>query len=115
MKKLHGIHENFDKQNDVKVGSERGFGIIFAFVFLIIGLFPIIRGGELRLWGLGVSTILVALTFAFPSVLRPLNILWFRFGMVLHKIVNPLVMGFLFFFYSSTNRFYHAHNRQGPT
>ena len=92
-----GFHEDYDQRNDVNVGSERTFGIVFAVVFVLIGAFPLIGGHAPRLWALGVGVIFLIAAFAFPAALRPLHIVWYRFGMLLHKIVNPLVMGLLFF------------------
>ena len=92
-----GFHEDYGQRNDVNVGSERTFGIVFAVVFVLIGAFPLIGGHAPRLWALGVGVIFLIAAFAFSAALRPLNIMWYRFGMLLHKIVNPLVMGVLFF------------------
>lgn len=97
MAKFKGIHENFHQRDEVKAGSNRVFGIVFAVVFLVIGSFPIISGAELRVWALCVGAIFFMAALAFPAALRPLNIMWFRLGMLLHTIVNPLLMGFLFF------------------
>ena len=91
------MHENFHKRDEVKVGSERSFGITFAAIFLIIGSFPLISGDAPGVWALCIGIIFLIAAFAFPTALRPLNIVWFRFGMLLHKIVSPLVMGLLFF------------------
>ena len=91
------FHEDYGQRNDVNVGSERTFGIVFAVVFVLIGAFPLIGGHAPRLWALGVGVIFLIAAFAFPAALRPFNIVWYRFGMLLHKIVNPLVMGLLFF------------------
>jgi len=90
-------HEDFSREDTVKVGSEKGFGIVFAVVFTIIGLWPLIDGAPVRLWSLIVAGTFLILAFLFPQTLRPLNLVWFRFGLLLHKIVNPVVMGFLFF------------------
>jgi len=90
-------HEDFSREDTVKVGSEKGFGIVFAVVFAIIGLWPLIDGAPVRLWSLVVAGVFLILAFLLPQTLRPLNLVWFRFGLLLHKIVNPLVMGFLFF------------------
>jgi hypothetical protein len=79
------------------MGSERSFGLVFAAVFLIVGLWPRVSGGEVRVWALGVATAFVVLALAMPRMLRPLNIVWFKFGMVLHHVVTPVVMGLLFF------------------
>ena len=97
MAKFQNMHENFHSRNEVKVGSERSFGITFAAIFLIIGSFPLISGESPGGWELCIGVIFLIAAFALPAALRPLNIVWFRFGMLLHKIVSPLVMGFLFF------------------
>ncbi|MEK9754766.1 MAG: SxtJ family membrane protein [Rhodospirillaceae bacterium] len=90
-------HEVFADQDDVKVGSERAFGLVFAVFFGLIGLLPLWSGGDYRLWALIVAAAFLAAALAVPKVLKPLNILWFRFGLLLHKIVTPLIMGMLFF------------------
>lgn len=90
-------HERLTAEEDVRVGSNRSFGITFAVVFALIGLFPLVHGGDIRLWALACSAIFAGIAFIWPAVLAPLNRLWFRFGMLLHKIVNPLVLGLMFF------------------
>jgi len=97
MTDAQNTHETFHDSDDVKVGSERSFGIVFAVVFAIIGLLPLWGCGAARVWALGVGAVFLVAAFAFPAALRPLNLIWFRFGLVLHKIVNPLIMGMVFF------------------
>ena len=89
-------HETSAHNADIKMGSERGFGIVFGVVFLIIALLPLWKGADIRLWALGVSAVFFAVAFIFPRILRPLNLLWFKFGLLLGKIMTPIVMGFLF-------------------
>ncbi len=93
----HGTHESFRERDAVKGSSNRSFGIVFAVVFAIIGLFPLIGGSSVRWWSLIVAGVFLALAFAAPKLLSPLNRLWMRFGLLLHRIVNPLVMALLFF------------------
>ncbi len=81
----------------VTVGSERAFGGVFTLVFLLVGLWPLTGGGDVRGWALAVAGAFLAATLIRPSLLAPFNRLWFRFGMLLHRIVSPLVMGLLFF------------------
>jgi hypothetical protein len=91
--------------DDVKMGSERSFGLVFAFVFTVVGLWPTFRIatlpavslGSARLWALAVAAIFLLAAFAAPSILRPLNTLWFKFGLLLGRVMNPLVMGVIFF------------------
>jgi hypothetical protein len=89
-------HESTDHRDQVKMGSERSFGIVFATVFLVVALWPLTGGNPVRWWSLGLSAVFVLLAFAWPVVLRPLNVVWFKFGMLLSKIMTPLVMGLLF-------------------
>lgn len=94
---MSGTHESFRSTDEVKVGSERAFGLVFAAVFVIVALFPLLGDGGVRYWALGVALVFVAVAFLAPRLLRPLNIVWFRFGLLLHAIVSPLVLGILFF------------------
>lgn len=97
MTKKPGTHEDYTRQEDVKVGSERAFGFVFAAVFAIIALWPLLGGGAPRWWSVAVSALFVMAALVAPGLLKPLNKLWFQFGLLLHKIVNPLIMGLLFF------------------
>lgn len=82
---------------ELKPGSDRSFGFVFTGAFAIIGLLPLISGGEGRLWALAIAAMFLAVTLVRATLLAPLNRLWFRFGLLLNKIVNPIVMGLLFF------------------
>ena len=90
-------HETSAHNDEIKMGSERSFGIVFGVVFLIIALLPLWKGADIRLWALAVGAVFGVLAFIYPSILRPLNILWFKFGLLLGKIMTPIVMGILFF------------------
>tara|TARA_B100001057_G_scaffold266758_1_gene266915 strand:+ start:2361 stop:2747 length:387 start_codon:yes stop_codon:yes gene_type:complete len=81
----------------IKISSNKSFGIVFFFVFLIISLYPIINDQDIRIWSLLVSIIFLVLGFLNSNILTPLNKIWFKFGIFLGKIVSPLVMGIIFF------------------
>lgn len=83
--------------HEAKVGSERSFGVVFAIVFAIIGTVPLLRGDELRHWSLLAATVFLGLGLLAPAILRPLNILWFKFGLLLGRIIAPIVISLLFF------------------
>ena len=83
--------------DDIKIGSNRSFGIVFFVVFLIIATYPLINGDELRLWSLIISIIFLFLGLINSKILNPFNKLWFKFGIFLGKIISPLVMGIIFF------------------
>lgn len=91
------FHEDYARDDGVKVGSEKGFGIVFAVVFAIIALFPLFGGGPVRVWALAIAAAFLVCGFFIPAALRPLNRVWFKFGLLLHKIVSPLIMGLLFY------------------
>ena len=82
---------------NIKISSNRNFGIVFFFVFLIIALYPIINSGELRLWSLLISIIFLILGLINSNILTPLNKIWFKFGLLLGKIISPIIMGIIFF------------------
>ena len=84
--------------DEIKISSNRSFGIVFFVVFLIIALYPFLKGGEPRLWSLIISSIFLILGLINSKILTPLNKLWFKFGIFLGKIISPLVMGIIFFF-----------------
>ena len=81
----------------VKMGSNRSFGIVFFIVFLIIGLWPTLNDGEIRIWSIVASIIFLILGLINSKLLTQLNILWFKFGKLLGSIVAPIVMGIVFF------------------
>ena len=83
--------------DEIKIGSNRSFGIVFFFVFLLIALYPFFKGSDLRIWSLIISFIFLALGLTKSNLLTPLNKLWFKFGLFLGKIISPLIMGFIFF------------------
>ncbi len=97
MPRPQSFHEDYHRKEDIAAGSERGFGIVFFIVFAVIGLWPWLFGGAPRLWSLGVAAAFLLVALFRPRLLSPLNRIWFSFGLLLHKIVTPVVMGVLFF------------------
>ena len=85
------------KSEDIKIGSNRSFGIVFFVVFLIISLYPLTHGVEIRLWSLIISLIFLTLGLLNSKILSPLNKIWFKFGIILGKIISPVIMGIIFF------------------
>jgi hypothetical protein len=90
-------HETLQRDEAVQLSSNRVFGFVFVAVFLVIGLLPLVSQGGIRLWSVIVAAALTLVALAVPDWLAPLNRLWMRFGMLLHRIVSPLVLGILFF------------------
>ena len=84
-------------QDDIKIGSNRSFGIVFFIVFLVISLYPLLHGENIRVWSLIISIIFLVLGLLNSKLLNPLNKIWFKFGLLLGKIISPIVMGIIFF------------------
>ena len=83
--------------DEIKISSNRSFGVVFFIVFLFIALYPLINNGEVRLWSLITSIIFLILGLLNSKFLNPFNKLWFKFGIILGKIISPLIMGIIFF------------------
>ena len=83
--------------DEIKISSNKSFGIVFFIVFLLIATYPLINNGELRIWSLILSLAFLILGLLNSKILYPLNKIWFKFGLLLGKIVSPLVMVIIFF------------------
>ena len=83
--------------NDIKIGSNRSFGLVFFVAFLLISIYPILNNGDIRIWSLIFSSIFLILGLLNSKLLSPLNKMWFKFGIFLGKLISPLIMGLIFF------------------
>ena len=81
----------------VAAGSDRSFGLVFAVFFVLVALLPAIHGAPVRWWALVVAGAFAAIALFAPRMLHPLNRLWFALGLLLHRVVNPLVMAVMFY------------------
>ena len=84
-------------QKNIKLPSNRNFGVVFFIVFLIIALWPLLKQNEIRIWSLIISFIFFVLGLISSNLLTPLNKLWFKFGILLGNIIAPIIMGIVFF------------------
>ena len=85
------------KNNNIKISSNRSFGIVFFIVFCLIAFYPLINGGQTRLWAISFAILFLILGLINSQFLTPLNRLWFKFGIFLAKFVSPIVMALVFF------------------
>ena len=85
------------KNNNIKIGSNKSFGLVFFIFFLIVSLYPLVNGEDIRKWSLVFSIIFLVLGLTNSKILNPLNKLWFNFGIFLGKIMSPVIMGIIFF------------------
>ena len=83
--------------DEIKISSNRSFGIVFFIFFLSVALYPLFNNEDLKLWSLIISIIFLILGLLNSKVLTPLNRIWFKFGIILGKIVSPFVMGIIYF------------------
>ena len=83
--------------NNIKAGSVKSFGIVFFIVFLLVSLYPLLNNHEIRIWSLIVGFIFLFLGMVSSPVLKPLNLIWFKFGLFLGKFISPIVMGIVYF------------------
>tara|TARA_Y100001970_G_scaffold227833_1_gene282012 strand:+ start:306 stop:689 length:384 start_codon:yes stop_codon:yes gene_type:complete len=82
---------------DIKIGSNRSFGLVFFIVFLLISIYPILNDENIRTWSLLIALIFLFLGLFNSKILSPLNKIWFKFGLILGKIISPIIMGIIFF------------------
>lgn len=80
-----------------KSGSIKSFGVVFFLVFIVIALYPLLNGHGIRIWSLIVSFIFLFLGMVNSPILKPLNLIWFKFGLFLGKFIAPMVMGIVYF------------------
>jgi saxitoxin biosynthesis operon SxtJ-like protein len=90
-------HEDFSRKEDIKPSSDRSFGLVIATVFLLITFWPLIRGEPVRWWALAVAGVFLALAVTWTAALAPLNKCWTKLGLLLYRVVSPIVLGLLFY------------------
>jgi hypothetical protein len=90
-------HEVFSREEKVVAGSDRAFGLVMAAAFAVVSLLNGWHLGRVWPWTGGVAALFLATALLRPAVLNPLNRLWLKFGLLLHSVVNPVIMGLLFY------------------
>ena len=85
------------KNNKIKIGSNKSFGIVFFTVFLIIAIWPLLNGNDIRYWSLIISIVFLILGILNSKILTPLNKIWFKIGILLGNVISPIVMSIIFF------------------
>ena len=90
-------HESYERQEDVQGSSDRAFGMVMTAVFAIVGILPLFSGRGVRYWSLGIAAAVLVVALVAPRALAPLNRVWLKFGLLLHRVVSPLVLGIMFY------------------
>jgi hypothetical protein len=86
------------KKKKIKLKDNITFGILFFVLFLVNGLYPLKSFGIIRIWSITLSLLFLIITILKPNLFTHLNRLWIKFGILLGKIISPIVMGLVFFF-----------------
>ena len=90
-------HERFSRDEEMVVGSDRTFGLVMAGAFAVVSALNVWHAGRIWPWTATLASIFVVAALLRPALLNPLNRIWMKFGLLLHKIVNPVIMALLFY------------------
>ena len=90
-------HESYTRDEAVERPPDRQFGLVFAGVFAIVAAFPLVSGRPIRWWSAVVAACFLIVALTAPHVLAPLNRVWLWIGLLMHKVVSPVVLGLVFF------------------
>lgn len=90
---------------NIKISSNRNFGVVFFIFFMIISLFSLFKDGNVRVWAVVAAITFLILGLLNSSVLSPLNKIWFKFGVLLGNLISPIIMGLVFFIVVTTTSF----------
>ena len=91
-------HELLSFEPGMRISSDRVLGLVLGAFFALVAVLPLMRREPVRWWGFGASLVCLAVAFAVPRILHPLNVVWVRFAILLHRIISPIAMALLFFF-----------------
>lgn len=94
---MSATHEDFRREVRRSGPSDRSFGFVIAASLLVIGILPLRHGRPIRVWSLALSAALILTALLRPALLRAANRIWMKIGLLLGKVVNPLVTGLLFY------------------
>ena len=90
-------HEVFSREEKIVAGSDRSFGLVMAGAFAVVSLVNVWHMGRVWPWTGGLAALFLAAALLRPAILHPLNLLWLKFGLLLHKVVNPVLMALIFY------------------
>ena len=89
-------HEYLHPDAEIKLSSDRTFGVVLAVFFALVATLPMVRGGSVRWWSLVVSAAFLALALVIPRILHPANIAWSKLALVLQRVISPIALALLF-------------------
>jgi hypothetical protein len=90
-------HEVFSREEKIVAGSDRSFGFVMAGALAVVSLVNVWHIGRVWPWTGGLAALFLAAALLGPAKLHPLNLLWLKFGLLLHRVVNPVLMALIFY------------------
>jgi hypothetical protein len=90
-------HESYTRDERIERPPDRQFGLVFTVVFVVLAVWPALRGRPVRWWSAGLAAAFLILALVAPRLLGPLNRLWLRIGQVLHVGASYVFLTVIFF------------------
>ena len=94
---LKNLYVNYSTIKRFFMGSNKAFGILFSFIFLIIFIYNFYFFHTMNIFLLICSIIFLILGLINSRILSPFNYVWIKLGLILGKIISPLVLTFIYF------------------
>lgn len=91
------FHDDFQRALPTATSSNRTFGLVFTLFFAALALWPLRAGGSARLWAAILAGGFLLPALFRPGMLAPLNRYWTRLGLLLGRVVHPVVIAILFY------------------
>ena len=77
--------------------SNRSFGLLFFIVFIVVGLWPVIKGETANIYLILISLFFLIFGLINSKILSPLNKAWIKLGEILGLIIAPIIMTLVYF------------------
>lgn len=85
------------RQNELRLPSDRSFGVVFSTFFALVAFLPLLSGKEARYWAVVPAILTAIVSVMKPSALHRANLLWARCGAVLQRVFNPVILAILYY------------------
>jgi len=91
------LHEDFARKQESQGSSDRAFAIVFAVFLVLVGFSPWRTHHQMRWWAFAVAGLFLFVGILKPFWLRPLNMYWTKLGLLMGRIVSPVITAVLFY------------------
>ena len=81
----------------LKTPSEKSFGITFSIIFIGINFYFYFYENSINYTLLIISILLIPISLFIPKILTLPNFLWIKFGILLSKIMTPVILVIIFY------------------